>query len=194
MSNALNMGFEFHHGIWDIKTALDEHCHDALLNDYIASVFAPPDSTLDLGCGRGDYLATFHRAGWRNLTGVDGTLGIKEFAHFKNILSHDLCAPLDLGKQYELVISLEVGEHLPPEFETVFLENIARHAAKNVLLSWAVEGQKGPGHVNCRNNDYVIERLKALGFNYNARVSSGLRDNSSLPWFANTLMYFQKSK
>lgn len=192
MSNALDMGFYFFHGIWDINTAQDEHCFDEALADYMVNVFTPPASTLDLGCGKADYLNAFLRAGWRNLQGVDGTPGLSEIAPFKNIKTHDLCTPLDLNEKYDLVISLEVGEHLPAEFEDEFIDNIVRHAAKDIFLSWAIEGQMGPGHVNCRNNDYIIARMAEHGFEYNERISDGLRDNSSLPWFKNTLMYFQK--
>lgn len=193
MNDALNMGFEFFHGIWDIQTAVNEHCYDAALADYIVNVFAPPESTLDLGCGRGDYLATFHLAGWRNLLGVDGTAGIADVARFKNIRTHDLCLSLNLNQLFDLVVCLEVGEHLPEEYESTFIDNITRHAGRNIFLSWAVEGQKGPGHVNCRNNDYIISKFAERGFEYNTRISEGLRDNSSLPWFKNTLMYFQKT-
>lgn len=194
MSIPLDMGYEFYHGIWDMQTAVDEHCFDLSLAEYITAVFAPPASTLDLGCGKAEYLAAFCAAQWRDLQGIDGTVGLTEVAKYTNIQLHDLCLPLDLKRKYDLVISLEVGEHLPPQYESVFIENITQHAEKDILLSWAVDGQIGPGHVNCRGNQYIINQLSLHGFQYNERVSTGLRQNSSLPWFKNTLMYFNKAR
>lgn len=58
------------------------------------------------------------------------------------------CGVLDFSKALDLspaewVISLEVGEHIPAEFESVFIQNIKQHAKNGVILSWSVEGQGG---------------------------------------------------
>ena len=42
---------------------------------------------------------------------------------------------------YEWVISLEVAEHIPREFENIYLDNIVRHAKEGVILSWAKLGK-----------------------------------------------------
>ena len=39
---------------------------------------------------------------------------------------------------------LQVAEHIPAQHERTFLENIYRHAALGVVLSWAVPGQVQP--------------------------------------------------
>ena len=41
------------------------------------------------------------------------------------------------------VMSLEVGEHIPADYEAIFLDNLARHAKEGVLLSWARPNQGG---------------------------------------------------
>lgn len=193
-SEALDMGYHFHHGIWDFGTAASEHCFDQALANFIVGYFDPPTSTLDLGCGRASYLRAFHDAGWERLLGVDGTPGIAQLAHFPHIVEHDLCNRLTLPRAYELVVCLEVGEHIPVEYEKCLLDNIVRHARRDILLSWAIEGQKGPGHINCRNNDYIIAEMAKRGFDYVPTTSNALRDHSSLPWFKNTLMYFTRSQ
>ncbi len=35
----------------------------------------------------------------------------------------------------------QVAEHIPVQHERVYLENVYRHAALGVVLSWAVPGQ-----------------------------------------------------
>lgn len=194
MTDALDMGYHFYHGIWDIETASSKHCFDSTLANYIVKFFDPPRAVLDLGCGRAEYLHAFHQAGWKNLLGVDGTTGIEEIAHFPQVLAHDLCVPLELPDSYDLVMCLEVGEHIPINFEGCLLDTIARCSSGCVLLSWAIEGQKGPGHINCRSNDYIIDQMKRRDFMYDPVTSNGLRECASLPWFKNTLMYFTRIK
>jgi hypothetical protein len=76
----------------------------------------------------------------------------------------------------DLVISIEVGEHIPKEFEQVFIDNICSHTNSKLILSWAIVGQGGDGHVNCQNNDYIIAKLKEKGFEHDEYNSSVLRD------------------
>jgi hypothetical protein len=97
-----------------------------------------------------------------------------------------------LGRQWDWVLSLEVGEHIPNEFEAIFLDNIARHAVEGVVLSWAVPGQEGHYHVNNHDNDYVIDRMAKLGFKYNDTLSNDFRATAVLPHFHNTIMVFMR--
>jgi len=50
---------------------------------------------------------------------------------------------------------LEVAEHIPKHLEERFTQTVHRHVKIGgyLMLSWAVEGQGGLGHVNCRNNE-----------------------------------------
>ena len=41
---------------------------------------------------------------------------------------------------YDWVMSLEVAEHIPKEYESIYLDNIVRHAKEGVILSWAKPG------------------------------------------------------
>ena len=38
-------------------------------------------------------------------------------------------------------MSLEVGEHLPQEFENIFIHNLHNNNKSGILLSWAIKGQ-----------------------------------------------------
>jgi hypothetical protein len=92
-------------------------------------------------------------------------------------------------------ICLEVGEHIPKQYESIFLDNITSLTTNKIILSWAVVGQGGDGHVNCMNNDEVILKMNELGFNYLEDDSISARNSVSYkiaPWFLNTIMIFQK--
>lgn len=102
----------------------------------------------------------------------------------------DLSLPQYLEQQYDWVMSLEVGEHLPKQYEQVLLENIARHAKVGVVLTWATPGQGGHAHVNEQPNEYVIEKLATLGLKYDKEQSIAYRAVAELPWFKKTIMVF----
>ncbi|HEX4490222.1 MAG TPA: class I SAM-dependent methyltransferase [Acidimicrobiia bacterium] len=108
-----------------------------------------PTSVLDVGCGRGTWLAAFARLGVNDVLGVDGAhvsardLEIPPAA----FLAHDLTQPLRLGRRFDLVMSLEVAEHLDEQYASAFVESLVTHGAA-VLFSAAVPGQGGAGHVN----------------------------------------------
>jgi len=146
---------------------------------------------IDIGCGKGDYTKFLGRYGF-TCYGYDGNPNTKRLSG--NTCSvQDFSVPVDLGK-HDLVLCLEVGEHIPAEYESVFFENIINAAKSRVILSWAVPDQGGFGHVNNRDNDYVIDKMADNGFNYDSNSSVYLRSSSTLSWFKHTIMCFYKLK
>ena len=78
------------------------------------------------------------------------------------------------------------------QHEQCFIDNLCRYANKDLILSWAVPGQGGAGHINELSNEYIIGELAKRGFEFNKDVSDKLREASSRKWFKNTLMKFEK--
>lgn len=97
------------------------------------------------------------------------------------------------------VLSLEVAEHIPPSFEEMFLRNVVAHASKGVVISWAIPGQGGTGHVNVRSHEYVEQRFAKLGWVHDDRASSHLRavavsvPASGFHYFNNTMHVFRRA-
>ncbi len=179
-------------GFWTSEALASTHTVDLQLSEAIIEAFPGVKNAIDIGCGNGGYTKNFIKHGIKAV-GYDGNPYTRQ-------VSGGLCGtkdfsePVDLGK-FDLVLSLEVGEHIPAKYEQVFIDNLARHAEKHICLSWAVEGQAGYGHFNCRNNDYVIEEFRKRGFAYDPEISQRLRDASNqklYPWFANTVMSFRR--
>jgi GTPase involved in cell partitioning and DNA repair len=104
----------------------------------------------------------------------------------------DLSREFHLERSFDCVLSLEVGEHIPEEFAETFLDNLCRHASRHIILSWAVPGQGGHGHVNCRSNAWVRQNLAERGFAGHPKLENQLRAAASLPWFKETLMVFER--
>jgi hypothetical protein len=170
----------------------DKHCFDEKLSKKILSILKEKSvrDCVDFGCGMGIYAKTLND----NHIKCDCFDGNPETIQ----LTQGLCKTLDLsnefnlGTKYDCVISLEVGEHIPKEYEEIFIQNITRHVGQLLILSWAIPGQVGNGHVNLRSNDYIISTINKYGLKYNQYLSQRLRKSSRLWWFKNTIMVFDK--
>lgn len=174
-------------GCWT-RTGTENHYFDPCLCKIIGALFAG-QSVIDLGCGLGDYVK-YYRHLCKNIEGYDGNPHTEE-------LSEGLCKTADLSKKqafgkFDWVLSLEVGEHIPQCHESTFVYNLCSHATKGVVLSWAVPGQPGFGHVNCRENKDVVAMMREYDFVYDFASSLILRTFATAPWFKNTVMIFHK--
>lgn len=147
---------------------------------------------VDLGCGNGYYTNYLKSVGIYSV-GIDGNPNTASLG--KDFFIFDLSKPFMFHTK-DWVLSLEVGEHIPKEHEDLFINNVANLAEYGIILSWAIEGQGGDGHVNCRNNDYIVKKLQNLGFEWYEIPTTWLRSKCSpYPetgwWFRNTLMVFR---
>ncbi|XP_066944838.1 uncharacterized protein [Macrobrachium rosenbergii] len=122
--------------------------------------------------------------------GFDSAFNIEQLSAGK-IHTTDLSVPLKLDRKYDWILSLEVGEHIPKEKEQTFIDNLAQHACKGIVLSWAVVGQGGYNHVNTRNNDYVQQQMEKRGLKMDQETSQNLRKKVAVSWFKNTLMVYR---
>jgi hypothetical protein len=104
----------------------------------------------------------------------------------------DLTVPQYVEKEYDWVMSLEVGEHIPKVYESIFIGNIVRHAKEGVLLSWGLPGQGGHHHVNGQTNEYLAGVMKALGWTYDKSATNDLAAVASLPHFQRTVMVYRR--
>ena len=124
-------------------------------------------SVLDVGMGIGTWLKVFQDNGIDDILGIDGAYVNKElfFIDEKYFKSHDLRTGFNLGRKFDLVVSLEVIEHIPKEFEDIFIENLINHG-DTILFSGAIPGQGGKtiltnsgkvtGLANFRKKDMVV--------------------------------------
>lgn len=120
---------------------------------------AAPQSVVDVGCGTGEWLSVFRSAGIADILGVDGPWVPREALHIpgSNFLCHDLGnLPLTLSRRFDLAVSLEVGEHLPPAQAGRYVADLVC-LAPVVLFSAALPHQGGIEHINEQWPDYWIK-------------------------------------
>src|SRR5215212_7081049 len=115
----------------------------------------PIGSVLDVGCATGTWLRV-----WQDevaeIHGIDGDYVSPSAMEIPpdRFTAKDLSSPVDIGRTFDLVQSLEVGEHIPPEASETFVETITRHARGVVVFAAAMPGQGGEYHINERPLDF----------------------------------------
>lgn len=186
------MSFISETGFWD-RNSFEGHFFDESLCTGIINYLTKKSakSLFDFGCGNGYYTRSLIGSGF-DCRGYDGN------PHTES-LTNNLCEVLDLTEDFsftprDYVLCLEVGEHIPSTYEQRLIDNIDKHNTKGIILSWAIEGQPGEGHVNCRNNDYIENIFKSKGYAQNIDDQNMLRESSSLWWFKNTIMVFERKE
>ncbi|XP_052084776.1 uncharacterized protein LOC127721971 [Mytilus californianus] len=109
-----------------------------------------------------------------------------------NVKYMDLTIPHFGLPVYDWVVSIEVAEHIPKEYEQIFLDNIFRHANEGIILSWAVPGQGGLNHVNNKPIEYVIEVMNKHGFQRDDTSSKLLQEASTFPHLKRNLYVYKR--
>lgn len=173
-------------GVWS-KEESHAHIFSFKIAQWIGHYLSKKKPLFDFGCGQATYLSYFNSIGFDDLTGIEGS----EIDFEYPVLIQDLTIPFNLDKKGN-IICLEVWEHIPAEYEDILIENIKNHCNGKLIISVALEGQDGLGHVNCRNNDYVIEKLTAHGFVFNQKDTDKIRKvpENFVAYFRNTLMVY----
>lgn len=122
-------------------------------------------SVADLGCGTGGWLAAFADAGVPDVLGVDGDWVPRRMLRIaaERFVAHDLTRPFRYGRTFDLAMSIETAEHLPPDAAEDFVASLTS-LAPAVLFSAAVPGQGGVGHVNEQWPEYWCALFARRGY------------------------------
>jgi SAM-dependent methyltransferase len=119
-----------------------------------------PNSVIDVGCGTGGWLSVFQELGVDDILGVDGTWVDRSrlLVAPDRFLATDLTERLEVHRQFDLAVSLEVAEHLPSSSADQFVVGLTE-LADTVLFSAAAPGQGGTDHVNEQWPSYWVKRF-----------------------------------
>lgn len=178
-------------GIWTPEEAATGHDFSYRLAKWIGEYLPKNERLTDIGCGNAAYLRYWHDIGFNHLCGYEGT---EQNFEFGNVEVVDLTQELPIHIFSCNTVCLEVGEHIPEEHLPMFLHNLAYSTTKKLILSWAIAGQDGIGHVSCRHNIWVINEMEKRGFKFLAADSLSARSviEERMNYFRNTIMIFEK--
>lgn len=142
-----------------------------------------PRSAVDVGCGTGIWVMTLRDLGVVDVLGVDGEHVPKGARNLPEhaFVSRNLARPFRLNRVFDLVICVEVAEHLRPERATGFVSDLVS-LAPAILFSAAAPGQGGTHHVNEQWPDYWLRLFTAHGYTAWDCIRPQLRYESSVAW------------
>ena len=154
-----------------------------------------PRSVIDVGCGRGTWLSVFARLGLADYLGVDGAWGNLETLDIprERFVVADLQQPIRLDRRFDLVVSLEVAEHLPASAADSFVQSLA-NLGDRIVFSAAIPHQGGTDHQNEQWPTYWVERFAHHDFDVLDVIRPLLWSRDEVePWYCqNTLLFVRR--
>jgi SAM-dependent methyltransferase len=143
-----------------------------------------PKNLLDVGCGPGTYVRAARHFGI-DAIGIDRDDRIigKDHLYRESVIETERVS--------DLVICLEVMEHIPTELTEAAIGGLAR-----TISSAATVGQGGDGHINCRVRDDWLRLLEYQGLTECLYIRKEILDYITqgyhMGWFVNNLIVMVK--
>lgn len=157
------------------------------------------DSAVDVGCAVGTWLSVLQEKGVGRVCGIDGEWVHPELLEIPKefFVAHDLSKSADppVDERFDLAISMEVAEHLPPERARDFV-TLLTNFADVVLFSAAVPFQGGVDHLNEQWPEYWIGLFEERDYVALDVIRKRVWSDETIPyWYRqNTLLYVKREK
>ena len=153
-----------------------------------------PKSVVDVGCGTGTWLKIFKDNGVEEVLGIDGDYVDRKLLKIDldKFIDYDLEKFYKSEKKYDLVISLEVAEHLSELSSDVFVETLSG-LSDTLIFSAAIPNQGGQNHINEQEPKYWISKFEKLGFILFDVLRPVFWDNQNIdPWYRQNMLLFTR--
>ena len=150
--------------------------------------FIKPKNIVDVGCGIGHWVRAFKENGIDGV-GFDGSWVPKEKILIDTFNEIDLAKELPKVKA-DLVLCLEVAEHLPPSRAEGFIEDLTAMSTI-IVFSAAVPGQGGVHHINEQWQSYWVDLFKQQGYVIIDCLRPLLWNNKDVElWYKQNMFFF----
>ena len=184
-------------GAWGGATAWEHHSWSPQLAAFIGDFLRGQEDVhvYDFGCGLGHYLAALEPRGFKQLLGIEKDPPENSVLDWGKYVWQDITKPFSFTYRGNALF-LEVAEHVPAFFENTMLENVtdAVRLSGSLIMSWAVRGQGGDGHVNELDTYEVLQRMCSRGFELDADATRRARAciTQACWWFKQSLFVFKR--
>ncbi|HEX3527077.1 MAG TPA: methyltransferase domain-containing protein [Thermoanaerobaculia bacterium] len=153
-----------------------------------------PRSVIDVGCGTGAWLSVFMEHGL-DVIGMDGHYVKRDQLLIPpdRFLAYDLEKPIQLDRTFDLVLSLEVAEHLAPGAAEIFVQSLCRLGSV-VCFSAAIPFQGGVNHVNEQWPNYWVDIFQKNQYAVIDGIRNRIWENQKVAvWYQqNTLLFARR--
>ena len=153
-------------------------------------------SAVDVGCGVGPWLAVLESIGIDDYLGIDGDYVDRDKLRIAPFRFHgaDLTHPLRLGRKFDLVLCLEVAEHLPEAAAPTLVQSLCA-LGDVVLFSAAIPFQLGIHHINLRWPDYWAGLFAQQSYACVDCLRRRVWTNKNVSWWyaQNAILYVRQS-
>ena len=142
----------------------------------ILELFPETKSVLDIGCASGVYTAEFRSLGV-DAIGVEYSSKLRRKAARRGVTVYpfDVSIPTPSPSEgpFDLAMSLEVAEHVPPQFADAFA-GYFKGLCRRIVFTAAQAGQGGTSHLNEQPREYWIEKFQRVGFGLDEQATHDL--------------------
>ena len=175
-----------------VKYIHEDAVHNMQAPDIIVPVIVDllkPESVVDIGCGLGTFLHAFEKRGIKIL-GVDGHWVNKDKLFIVPGLfkEADLEKPVVLDEVFDLVVCLEVVEHLSPDAADTIVESLV-NAGRQIVFSAAIPNQGGQNHVNEQPTSYWQKKFEKHNFFFYDVFRPVFWNTTDIAWWYKQNMY-----
>lgn len=158
-----------------------------------------PESVVDVGCGVGTWLSVFNGLGIKDTLGIDGDYVDRRMLLIPeaSFMPLDLRQSVRLSRRFDLALTVEVAEHLPPECAQSFVQSLTS-LADVVVFSAAVpgQGQDSGLHLNEQWPDYWAALFQEKGYVPIDCIRRRIWKNEQVCWWyaQNMLVYCKRQR
>ncbi|MEO1240402.1 MAG: methyltransferase domain-containing protein [Pseudomonadota bacterium] len=161
----------------------------------LAPVLGDLKSAVDIGCGVGGWLKVLSDCyPGIAVAGVDhpDVPDSELFIDKTDFHGHDLSQSLDLGRRFDIAVTLEVIEHIDEQYADIFVDNLARHSDL-ILFSAATPRQGGTNHVNEQWPSYWCAKMSARGYKAHDIIRPLIWEDDDIEyWYRQNMLLFAK--
>jgi SAM-dependent methyltransferase len=153
-----------------------------------------PKSVIDVGCGVGAWLSVFKEYGVDDIYGIDGDYVDRNMLEIpeQRFFPSDLSKAIRLNRQFDLVVSLEVAEHLPNDCAETFVDSLTKLGSV-ILFSAAIPHQGGMHHVNEQWPEYWAKHFQAKEYAVIDCIRKKVWTNNEVDYYyAQNILLFTK--
>lgn len=154
-----------------------------------------PSSVVDVGCGTGTFLKVFKDCGVSKVLGIDGSWVKPDQLHINEneFIEADLEKPVRLEEKFDLVLCLEVAEHLSPNSADIIVESLVS-LGKVIVFSAAITLQGGQNHINEQPISYWQAIFNKHDYHFYDVFRKEFWNNKQVDWWYKQNMFLVMHK